>query len=274
MAAFWRGKKSSSRSITAISKSEQKIGGCVGAIFFFVFLMAGLFFGYMVVLKPLVMTIKARSWVETPCKILSGQVESHSDSDGTTYSIEFEYEYTYRGVRYTSDQYDLMDVSSSGHDGKKRVVDEYLRMESPVCFVNPYQPQEAVLKRGLSWIMVFGLLPLVFVVVGGGGIYGSIWGFRRRRKKVTKSDWLPGKEKSGDSLMKSYDYGFGRSGSESVVLKSKGTPLGKLACAIGATIFWNGITSVFVTIAIRSHLKGDPEWFLTFFIIPFVLIGL
>jgi hypothetical protein len=38
-------------------------------------------------------------------------------------------------------------------------------------------------------------------------------------------------------------------------------------------LFWNGIVSVFVTIAVRSYLRGEPEWFLTVFLIPFVAVG-
>jgi hypothetical protein len=39
-------------------------------------------------------------------------------------------------------------------------------------------------------------------------------------------------------------------------------------------ILWNGIVSVFVTMAVRSHIAGKPEWTLTFSTVPFVLIGL
>jgi hypothetical protein len=38
--------------------------------------------------------------------------------------------------------------------------------------------------------------------------------------------------------------------------------------------FWNGIVSVFVTMAVQSFRHSDPEWFLTIFMIPFVLIGI
>ena len=39
-------------------------------------------------------------------------------------------------------------------------------------------------------------------------------------------------------------------------------------------VIWNGIVAVFVVMAVRGHLAGQPDWFLTLFIIPFVLIGL
>ncbi len=43
---------------------------------------------------------------------------------------------------------------------------------------------------------------------------------------------------------------------------------------LGAAVFWNGIVSVFVWQAVQALLRGNPEWFLMVFLIPFVLIGL
>lgn len=43
---------------------------------------------------------------------------------------------------------------------------------------------------------------------------------------------------------------------------------------LGAAAFWNGIVSVFVWQAVQGLLRGNPEWFLMVFLIPFVLIGL
>ena len=39
-------------------------------------------------------------------------------------------------------------------------------------------------------------------------------------------------------------------------------------------MFWNGIVSVFVVIAVKDYLDGDPSWVLMIFLIPFVLVGL
>jgi hypothetical protein len=52
---------------------------------------------------------------------------------------------------------------------------------------------------------------------------------------------------------------------------------GRWTRVLGMTImalFWNGILCVFVFHIVRGHLRGEPEWILTIFIIPFVLIGL
>ena len=50
--------------------------------------------------------------------------------------------------------------------------------------------------------------------------------------------------------------------------------MGAFFIALAIALFWNGITSVFVWQAIESFRRGSPDWFLTIFIIPFVLIGL
>ncbi len=43
---------------------------------------------------------------------------------------------------------------------------------------------------------------------------------------------------------------------------------------LGVAAFWNGIVSVFLWQAAKGFAKGNPEWFLVLFLIPFVLIGL
>ncbi|MBN9517706.1 hypothetical protein J0H58_04165 [bacterium] len=43
---------------------------------------------------------------------------------------------------------------------------------------------------------------------------------------------------------------------------------------LGAAAFWNGIVGVFVWQAVQGLRRGNPEWFLVVFLIPFVLVGL
>ncbi|MFO1093897.1 MAG: hypothetical protein U0992_11385 [Planctomycetaceae bacterium] len=52
------------------------------------------------------------------------------------------------------------------------------------------------------------------------------------------------------------------------------SPLAKFLGVTFVALFWNGITSFFVYQAVKSHIDGRPEWCLTFFITPFVLVGL
>ena len=50
--------------------------------------------------------------------------------------------------------------------------------------------------------------------------------------------------------------------------------LGKFGCLLLVALFWNGIVSAFLLEVVKGFQKGRPEWFLTVFMIPFVLIGL
>jgi hypothetical protein len=58
-----------------------------------------------------------------------------------------------------------------------------------------------------------------------------------------------------------------------VALKTT-APLTKFIVTVLLAGFWNGITGVFVGLAVKSWIAHRPEWFLTIFITPFVLIGL
>jgi hypothetical protein len=50
--------------------------------------------------------------------------------------------------------------------------------------------------------------------------------------------------------------------------------VGKAVAFLIIALFWNGIVSVFVYQIVMAFKRGRPEWFLTVFMIPFLLIGL
>lgn len=47
-----------------------------------------------------------------------------------------------------------------------------------------------------------------------------------------------------------------------------------LFAATAFFLIWNSITAVLVMVAIENHVAGRPDWFLTIFVLPFVLIGI
>jgi len=59
-----------------------------------------------------------------------------------------------------------------------------------------------------------------------------------------------------------------------LILKSKTPPLFAFIFLVFFGLVWNGLTSVFVTMAVKSWGTNKPEIFLTLFMIPFVLVGL
>ncbi len=59
-----------------------------------------------------------------------------------------------------------------------------------------------------------------------------------------------------------------------VTLRPTGKRWINLLGITGFAVLWNGIISIFVYQVVTSYIEGDPAWFLTIFMIPFVLVGL
>jgi hypothetical protein len=242
-------------------------------------LVAGLMFQSL--LRPLWRA--SHSYVEGICVVLDKRIgESHGD-DGTTYRPEIHIQYSVDGKDYDTWTYDAARVYSSGLKGKQAIINRYqIGGEYPFWY-DPEDPSKAVLVRGFSWAYLFILLPLVFVVVGAGGMWFTLKGGAKQpvRNRVVaelaRSDLsdAPGKM-SLDSFPNVPSGYLGHSPGTKLKyrLQLAVSPGCALAGILFVALFWNGITSVFVGIAVRRHLDGRPEWFMTIFITPFVLIGL
>ena len=268
----WFGKDKDKSKISKSRHKSKQMGKKGQLVFGAVFVLVGAGVSYWLLIHPLIKTYQAKSWVETPCRIISAQVGSHSSDDGTTYSIDITYQYQFNGATYTADRYDFIGGSSSGHQGKQEVVTRYKQMPNPVCFVNPQKPTEAVLMRKLTLKNAIGLFPLIFVAAG---LFVMINALKQKKHKGMK--WLP-KMKAADDEPAENEYAFAgqtfNTSQNSITLKPESSPLGKLIAVIFFCLFWNGIVSVFVNEAFQAYKSGSPEWGLTLFMVPFVLIGL
>jgi hypothetical protein len=59
-----------------------------------------------------------------------------------------------------------------------------------------------------------------------------------------------------------------------LALEPQVSPLGKVLGALLFALIWNGIVSVAVWRAWAAWQQGQPDWFFTIFLVPFVLVGL
>ena len=213
---------------------------------------------------PVLQVQAAKSWMETPCTIDKSRVKPHRSDDGTTYSVDVLYTYEFNGTRHRSSRYSFETGSSSGRASKKAVVDALPEGKATVCYVDPDDPKEAVLNRELTAGTWFGLIPLVFVLVGMVGMFFSARSALRR-----------GAEPAADAAMGMVPLREAAGAPPGpVTLKAAGSPLGKLIGLLFFAVFWNGIVSVFVWEVVKGWSGGKPNWFLTLFLVPFVLIGL
>jgi hypothetical protein len=216
------------------------------------FILVGLLVFYAIFIRPMVKIMDARHWLAVPCTVVSSRVQSHSSDDGTTYSVDILYKYEIDGREYKANRYHFLGGSSSGYRGKARIVREHPPGSKMTCYVNPKDPTDAVLQRGFSGTMWFGLLPLLFVLAGGAALAGALRSGKPTNKRAPDATASP------------------------AVLKARYSPGMKFIARLFITIFWNGIVSVFIWVDIEMWMgrESGPKWFLTIFLIPFVLVGI
>ena len=244
--------------------------GCP-AIFFSIFLVVGLAVFWLVFLRPLGRIVAARGWEKRDCTILSSEVGVSSSSDGDTYRVKVRFSYVYDGKLFESDRYDFFGVSSSGRAGKQAAVDRLPPGTETSCWVDPGNPSEAVLDREPGLFLLFSLLPLAFVAVGGGGLVMAFVMGRRRSGGGSRAAPLatpapPGGLAVGDAPAPD-PWG-------PVALEPTDTPAKTLGCILLVTLFWNGIVSVFVAVLVHEWMEGRKAYVPILFLLPFVLIGL
>ena len=200
--------------------------------------------------------VSAVSWVEHPATIRASTLRSWSTDDGTSYRADVLYEYTVEGRTWISNRRDFSPMSSGGYAGAKAVVDMHQAGNSTTCFVDPGNPSRSVLDRGFRPQYLIGLFPLAFLLAGLGLTAHS---FRSRLQSVPE---ISEQAHHAEIYAAQLD------------LKPDAGPVAKI---VGMGIFaavWNGIISIFVWQAVQGIRRGDPEWALTIFLIPFVLVGL
>jgi len=244
------------------------------AIFLFCLLVGGAAF-YLGFFLPAYKVQCAKAWPAVPCVVISSEVKSDGSGKGTTYTINIFYSYEFEGRVLKSNSYGFMGGSSTDYYGKQAVVARNPPGTRTVCYVNPDEPTEAVLVRGITSVtseMWFSLIvSLPFLVIGVGGLVpmvitrcrsGSVGGVR------PGSEALPaGSAASGPA--------FSASGvAERLVLKPPIALWGMFIGAVLLCLFWNGIVSVFVIEAVNRWRAGHPAWGMMLFLIPFVAIGL
>jgi len=222
--------------------------------FFMIFLGAGIGVSFPIAIIPWQQAREAENWVEAEAEVIWSRVTTHRSDDSTTYGIDIFYRYVVDGIEYRSNRYDFSTGTSSGRQSKQRVVDRFPAGETFMCFVDPDQPERAVIDRDAAGIGWFALLPLVFILVGGGGVAGCLVSFVRAGRLK----------------------GDGNAVREAVVpevhFKAGRKRLMKLGGIMAMAVIWNGIVSAMYFLPEEG--EGPPIWFIGIFAaVGLVLIG-
>lgn len=250
---------------------QPKLGGCIAYGFFGIFAAAGLAAFYYLTWQPIAGIVEARGWDQTTCVITSSEVAVSHGSDSTTYRVDIRYTYEAEwGETFQGDRYDFSTGSSSGYDGKARVVKAHPPGSEVDCWVSPEDPSQAVIDRSPGGYLWWGLFPLPFLAVGLGGLLFLMSPAGRRT--VGRAS---GRESRSATQEPRPVTGRPATRRGPLELESEASPRAKLVGLLFFALFWNGIVSVFLfAVIVPSFRQGDPEWFVTIFMIPFVLVGL
>jgi hypothetical protein len=253
--AVWRpAAEPAADGVTSISQKAPRVSGhtvglVVGAVFM---LVGGGLFAWLFAV-PAVRSAQTMSWVAARCTIVASELRSWSTDDGTSYRADVLFEYEAGGRAWRSNRIDYFPLNSSGYDGSQAVLERYPAGTAATCWVDPDDPSRAVLDRTLRPVHFLGMLPLLFLVAGA-----ALAAHSRRAAAA-----VPTSARSGTAVEPG-----------PVELRPQVGPVGKVVGSLLFALLWNGIVSVFVWQAWKSWQRGDPDWFLTVFLIPFVLVGL
>lgn len=209
----------------AVSERAKAPGktGCL-RVFFFIFFAAGALTCWFITVKPLLQIRAARSWDIVPCTVLSSSVASHDGDDSTTYSVKISYRYEVDGRGFQGSRYRFEAGSDSNRMEKQEIVRRHPAGAQTDCFVNPANPNEAVIDRNPHRGLWWGAMGLLFVAVGGAGMMFA----PRLSGGATRAVPLPSSGSSGP-----------------VELKPKHTPLVKFFGVLALAIFLNAFIGVF-----------------------------
>jgi hypothetical protein len=256
--ATWVGfKVEEEKAVQSISQSAASGKGLkfmIGFGLLFVAIGAAVF--VPMTLVPAIKLGISLTWEETPCSIVSTRMRSWSTDDGTSYRADVLYTYNAGGREWRSNRVDFFSFLTSGRADARAVLDRHPRASTTTCWIDPRNPARSVLERQFRPKHFLGLIPLVFVLAGWAV---ANHGWKQLRTRRTPLGIVIEDDQDADAP---------------VILKPEVGPVGKVGGALFFALFWNGIVSIFVWQAWKGWHAGDPDWFLTIFLGPFVLVGI
>jgi Protein of unknown function (DUF3592) len=183
-------------------------GGCL-SLFGLPFLIVGLFLSVLY-FNGYQKWLTTQRWVETPCWIETAELETSQD-DGTTYKAKATYRYEYQGNTYRSSDVSLYSGSDNVGDFQQDAYFELAQYAESLprerndrnlnpdqrkpfrCFVNPSNPQQAVIYRVFRWQLqsLMSIFALSFPAIGSFLVLGGIWTIQNAKEERKLKEDFP-----------------------------------------------------------------------------------
>lgn len=174
-----------------IRSKSNTAGGCFLIPFFSIFLFAGLAAGYFLAVKPWYDTTRSQSWDEVPCVIMWTNIRTTNSKGKNSYSPEVRYSYFVDDKEYQSETFWFGSGSTNDRVEIEKAMRPFKAGGEAICYVNPSNPEEAVLLRETGPGFFLGLfLGGIFALVGSGGVLMGI-GMVRAKRKAKRPPVIP-----------------------------------------------------------------------------------
>src|SRR5262245_30285792 len=156
--------------------------GCA-TIFLLVFAGFGLVFVWLAG-RDAFGSLRLLGWKRTDCVVLASSVRepTERERDGD-FHFEVSYRYSFAGQSFVSSRYRRNPKAFSDYGKAAGLTEKYKAGNTAICYVNPEIPAEAVLERDNPLGLLIVLFPMVFVLIGVGGIY-FVW--RKKARDETE----------------------------------------------------------------------------------------
>ncbi|HZZ42360.1 MAG TPA: DUF3592 domain-containing protein [Tepidisphaeraceae bacterium] len=218
---------------------------------FLLFIPIGLILFYFLFLIPTQNVLHARSWLPTPCTILSSTIHTHHDSKSTTYSPEIRYQYQFNHHPYTGARFNFIpDFSTSSYNSVANDLKPFRPRTQTTCYVNPADPADSVLLRNFTPTFFLGLTPLLFTLAGAAGLLAQLLTFLHVHHPISTELSTPRR------------------------LHSNHQPFSNFFAFFLATLMLAGTFSVFFSDCLASWQNHFPNIPLTVALFPFALFVL
>lgn len=118
---------------------------------------------------------EASAWPSVTGTIVSCDLESNTDEDGTTYEVTVNYSYTVAGREFTNDVLAFGYSGSSGYEAHQEILDKLKTAKTVDVRYDPSNPETSVLSfgfhRSIQFTLAFAITWLLFVI----GVSISWW---------------------------------------------------------------------------------------------------
>ena len=219
------------------------------------------------------------------CVVLKKRLAEQPVDGKPVYRPEMLIAYQVDHRAYETWAYDITGVFNPDRKAVEAILRRFTIGKKYACWIDPGNPERAVLARGYSWpVWIMLLLPISFITIGGGGlVYQFVYLGKSAERRAALTQRAGELDPFDQTHLAHQEYPSVPN--YRTVMDSPGTTLAyrlppvmsgawALMGALAVTLATNAMSVLFVYLAVDGHRRGKPDWLLTAFTVPVILCGI